>query len=166
MSAGLTSLMSKFVRIIYEWHLKREQINHESVSYRQQRWKVLEKNTVVVHRKKYKMTQSGTIGGSLDFLNPVFSSYAFWSSILVIKCLLMSPLTAIFRFQNKVRTCRTELKKQLKPYTMVDFSYIFKGSSKCWRCTNGQEVWFTQWIQTKCLWSRCRTCTAVSSNFI
>lgn len=38
----------------------------------------------------------------LDLSNPVFSSYVLWSSILVLKMLAMSVLTAVQRFKNKV----------------------------------------------------------------
>jgi len=37
----------------------------------------------------------------LDFKNPVFSSYALWSSLLVLKMLAMSILTAIQRFKTQ-----------------------------------------------------------------
>ncbi|XP_055298543.1 microsomal glutathione S-transferase 1-like [Sitodiplosis mosellana] len=37
----------------------------------------------------------------LSFSNPVFSSYAYWGAILVIKCFLMSPWTSYFRYKNK-----------------------------------------------------------------
>ncbi|XP_031628134.1 microsomal glutathione S-transferase 1-like [Contarinia nasturtii] len=37
----------------------------------------------------------------LNFSNPVFSSYAYWGAILVLKCFFMSPWTAYFRFKNK-----------------------------------------------------------------
>ena len=42
---------------------------------------------------------------SLDILsyeNPVLRSYIFWSSILVIKMVLMGPLTALQRLKRKV----------------------------------------------------------------
>lgn len=40
----------------------------------------------------------------LTFENPVFSSYAYWGAVLIIKCLLMSLYTSFFRYRNKVRT--------------------------------------------------------------
>lgn len=38
----------------------------------------------------------------LDKENPVFRAFLLWSSILVIKVLLMSLLTALHRFKTKV----------------------------------------------------------------
>ncbi|XP_031638329.1 microsomal glutathione S-transferase 1-like [Contarinia nasturtii] len=38
----------------------------------------------------------------LSFSNPVFSSFAFWGSILVIKCLFMSTFTGLYRWKNGV----------------------------------------------------------------
>lgn len=40
----------------------------------------------------------------LELSNPVFSSYVLWSSILVLKMLAMSLLTAVQRFKNQVST--------------------------------------------------------------
>lgn len=39
----------------------------------------------------------------IDFKNPVFSAYAFWSTVLAIKLMYLSVHTAIFRFKNQVR---------------------------------------------------------------
>lgn len=38
----------------------------------------------------------------LELSNPVFSSYVLWSSVLVLKMLAMSLLTAVHRFKNQV----------------------------------------------------------------
>lgn len=38
----------------------------------------------------------------IDLSNPVFSSYVLWSSVLVLKMLAMSLLTAVQRFRNQV----------------------------------------------------------------
>lgn len=38
----------------------------------------------------------------INFQNPVFSAYAFWSTILAIKMLYLSIHTGIFRFKNQV----------------------------------------------------------------
>lgn len=38
----------------------------------------------------------------LDHKNPVFSSFVVWSSVLIIKHLLMATLTSIHRFRSKV----------------------------------------------------------------
>lgn len=38
----------------------------------------------------------------IDLKNPVFHSYVLWSSVLVLKMLAMSLLTAVQRFKNKV----------------------------------------------------------------
>jgi len=38
----------------------------------------------------------------LDVNNPVFASFAVWASILILKTLFMSLLTAFYRFKNKV----------------------------------------------------------------
>lgn len=43
----------------------------------------------------------------LDLGNPVFSSYVLWSSVLVLKMLAMSLLTAVHRFKNQVSTIST-----------------------------------------------------------
>jgi uncharacterized paraquat-inducible protein A len=37
--------------------------------------------------------------------NPVFSAYVFYSTILILKMLAMSALTARQRFKKKVRRC-------------------------------------------------------------
>jgi glutathione S-transferase len=39
---------------------------------------------------------------SLSVDNDVFGAYVFWSAVLVIKMLLMAPLTAMQRFKKKV----------------------------------------------------------------
>lgn len=39
----------------------------------------------------------------LSFSNAVFSSYAFWGAVLVIKCLLMSTFTGLNRIIKRVR---------------------------------------------------------------
>ncbi|XP_004524969.1 microsomal glutathione S-transferase 1 isoform X2 [Ceratitis capitata] len=41
-------------------------------------------------------------GNFLTLENPVFCCFLFWASVLVIKMLLMSLLTALQRFRNKV----------------------------------------------------------------
>lgn len=38
----------------------------------------------------------------IDRNNPVFSSFIVWSSVLIIKTLLMATLTSIHRFRSKV----------------------------------------------------------------
>lgn len=38
----------------------------------------------------------------IDFKNPVFMSYAFWSAVLAVKMMYLSIHTAIFRFKNQV----------------------------------------------------------------
>lgn len=38
----------------------------------------------------------------IDFKNPVFLAYAFWSAVLALKVMYMSVHTAIFRFKNQV----------------------------------------------------------------
>lgn len=38
----------------------------------------------------------------IDRKNPVFSSFIVWSSVLIIKTLLMATLTSIHRFRSKV----------------------------------------------------------------
>lgn len=38
----------------------------------------------------------------LDISNPVFKTFICWSSILIIKHMLMSTLTSIHRFSTKV----------------------------------------------------------------
>lgn len=38
----------------------------------------------------------------LELSNPVFSSYVLWSTVLVLKMLAMSLLTAVHRFKNQV----------------------------------------------------------------
>ena len=38
----------------------------------------------------------------LNFDNAVFKAYIFWSAVLVLKMLIMGPLTGIHRFRNKV----------------------------------------------------------------
>lgn len=43
----------------------------------------------------------------LDLGNPVFSSYVLWSSVLVLKMLAMSLLTAVHRFKNQVSIIST-----------------------------------------------------------
>ncbi|XP_055844714.1 microsomal glutathione S-transferase 1-like isoform X1 [Episyrphus balteatus] len=52
------------------------------------------------------MNNTTTTTNSMEMLltlsNPVFGSYIYWSSILVIKMLLMSLLTALQRFRFKV----------------------------------------------------------------
>lgn len=49
-------------------------------------------------KSKNKLKMSNLI----DLKNPVFSSYVLWSSVLVLKMLGMSLLTAVQRFKNKV----------------------------------------------------------------
>lgn len=39
----------------------------------------------------------------MDTSNPIFQSYIFWSTILVLKMLAMAPMTGMNRFKNKVR---------------------------------------------------------------
>lgn len=39
----------------------------------------------------------------IDFKNPVFMAYAFWSTVLALKMMYLSVHTAIFRFKNQVR---------------------------------------------------------------
>lgn len=39
---------------------------------------------------------------AISLTNPVFRSYIFWSTVLVLKMLAMSILTALQRFKNKV----------------------------------------------------------------
>ncbi|XP_055844715.1 microsomal glutathione S-transferase 1-like isoform X2 [Episyrphus balteatus] len=52
------------------------------------------------------MNNTTTTTNSMEMLltlsNPVFGSYIYWSSILVIKMLLMSLLTALQRFRFKI----------------------------------------------------------------
>lgn len=48
---------------------------------------------------------SRTIFQILDLDNPVLRSYLLWSSVLIIKTLLMSMLTAFHRFKNGVSAC-------------------------------------------------------------
>ncbi|XP_055383089.1 microsomal glutathione S-transferase 1 isoform X2 [Condylostylus longicornis] len=37
----------------------------------------------------------------LSFENPIFKSYVFWSAVLIIKMLLMAPLTGFHRFRTQ-----------------------------------------------------------------
>ncbi|XP_055913819.1 microsomal glutathione S-transferase 1-like [Eupeodes corollae] len=48
------------------------------------------------------VTTSNSMSMLLTLNNPVFGSYIYWASILVIKMLLMSLLTALQRFRFKV----------------------------------------------------------------
>lgn len=52
--------------------------------------------------KKKTATMAHTILELLAYDNPVLRNYAFWSSILVIKMLVMSLLTAAQRVRTKV----------------------------------------------------------------
>lgn len=45
---------------------------------------------------------SRTIFQILDLDNPVLRSYLLWSSVLIVKTMLMSLLTAFHRFKNGV----------------------------------------------------------------
>lgn len=38
----------------------------------------------------------------LDFENPVFNSYIFWSCVLLLKTLFMSVFTTFYRSKNRV----------------------------------------------------------------
>ena len=46
----------------------------------------------------------------LNFDNAVFKAYLFWSAVLVLKMLIMGPLTAIQRFKTKVNLIKEKLK--------------------------------------------------------
>lgn len=59
----------------------------------------------------------------LNFSNPVFSSYAYWGAILVIKCFLMSPWTSYFRYKNKVRTIKFNCDFKFL-ILIIDFFYV------------------------------------------
>lgn len=39
---------------------------------------------------------------TISLENDVFRAYAFWTSIVIVKMLIMSPLTGRQRFKNKV----------------------------------------------------------------
>lgn len=41
--------------------------------------------------------------GLIMISNPVFKCYAFYSSILILKMISMSVITALLRLKNKVR---------------------------------------------------------------
>lgn len=42
----------------------------------------------------------------ISFDNPIFTTYAFWSAVLVLKMLFMSQATSMQRFKKKVnRVC-------------------------------------------------------------
>lgn len=54
------------------------------------------------------MSNSTTIPmGVFTMSNPVFECFAFYSSILVLKMIAMSLLTAVQRFRKQVRFVRT-----------------------------------------------------------
>lgn len=46
--------------------------------------------------------KEGEMGNLLSLENPVFCCYLFWATVLVVKMLLMSLLTALQRFRYKV----------------------------------------------------------------
>lgn len=46
--------------------------------------------------------REGEMGNLLSLENPVFCCYLFWATVLVVKMLLMSLLTALQRFRYKV----------------------------------------------------------------
>lgn len=43
----------------------------------------------------------------IDFNNPVFTSYALWTTILALKMFYMSLHTAFHRFKNQVGSSKT-----------------------------------------------------------
>lgn len=53
------------------------------------------------HNNKFKK-MAANFEDLVSIDNPVFRSYAFWSLILVVKMLLMAPLTGRMRFKTKV----------------------------------------------------------------
>lgn len=59
------------------------------------------------------------MAGELSLENPVFSMFAFYAAILVLKCLMMSLLTGRHRIGKKVfaneEDCAMTPKKDLKP---------------------------------------------------
>ncbi|XP_014239238.1 microsomal glutathione S-transferase 1 [Cimex lectularius] len=60
-----------------------------------------------------------SIGKSMSFNNPVFTSYLFYCSLLVLKVLMMVPLTARWRFSKKVFANPEDTK--LSPKSQVKF---------------------------------------------
>ncbi|XP_055383087.1 microsomal glutathione S-transferase 1 isoform X1 [Condylostylus longicornis] len=45
----------------------------------------------------------------LSFENPIFKSYVFWSAVLIIKMLLMAPLTGFHRFRTQTYINKEDL---------------------------------------------------------
>ena len=57
-----------------------------------------------LHITKFQLIiKMSKIVDNLSLDNPVFSAYLFWSSVLIIKTLVMAFLTVIKRVKNKVR---------------------------------------------------------------
>lgn len=63
---------------------------------------VLKRFTLNFSLKNFHKNKSTKMSKLLELSNPVFSSYVLWSSILVLKMLAMSILTAVQRFKNGV----------------------------------------------------------------
>lgn len=54
-----------------------------------------------------------TLIGLLSYENDVFTTYAFWSSVLIIKMLLMSILTGMQRFRTNVSNISDNMSQTL-----------------------------------------------------
>lgn len=85
----------------------------------------------------------------IDFKNPVFLSFAFWSTILALKTMYMSVHTAIFRFKNQV--CFKDYAATNVTTTLMIFGFLL-GICQCRR-------WWCKMRSVQC--RRSRTCSTV-----
>lgn len=86
----------------------------------------------------------------LDKGNPVFQTYIVCTSLLIIKCLLMSPLTAFHRFRTKVRVCFGNYLKFVEKNEFVFRSIDTSQPRRCEHSTCIRNANRTQWIGWTC----------------
>lgn len=110
------------------------------------------------------MNDSSGILHLLNFKNPVFASYIFWSCILLLKTLLMSVFTTYYRRKNKVNT---SLAIHTDFALFICFTKIltsFAGSYQPRRCWVHEKI-RRERTQSESLGHRCWTSSKVPIHF-